>query len=43
MRLLTFMQMSEGKQEIDFDTIQQEMKLEDDEVESFIIDGEHVY
>ena len=39
MRLLTFMQMAEGRTEISFDTIQKEMDLQEDEVESFIIDG----
>jgi len=38
MRLLTFMQMAENKTEIDFDLIQKEMKLDADDVESFIID-----
>ena len=39
MRLLTFMQMAEGKQEIDYETIEREMKLESEELEAFIIDG----
>jgi translation initiation factor 3 subunit M len=39
MRLLTFMQMAENKKEIDFETIQKEMKLAPDEVEAFVIDG----
>ncbi|XP_064634582.1 eukaryotic translation initiation factor 3 subunit M-like [Lineus longissimus] len=38
MRLLTFMQMAENKKEIDFETIQKEMKLAPNEVEAFIID-----
>jgi translation initiation factor 3 subunit M len=38
MRLLTFMQMAETRKEIEFDTIQQEMRIEADDVESFIID-----
>jgi len=38
MRLLTFMQMAEGRSEISFDTIQREMDITEDEVESFIID-----
>ncbi|CAG2058214.1 unnamed protein product [Timema podura] len=38
MRLLTFMQLAEGNSEMTFETIQQELQLQDDEVESFIID-----
>ncbi|XP_013397066.1 eukaryotic translation initiation factor 3 subunit M [Lingula anatina] len=38
MRILTFMQMAEGKKEIDLDTIQQEMQIGEEEVEPFIID-----
>ncbi|XP_074660082.1 eukaryotic translation initiation factor 3 subunit M-like [Tubulanus polymorphus] len=38
MRLLTFMQMAETQTEIDFDTIQQQMKLGEDDVEPFIIE-----
>ncbi|XP_063232946.1 eukaryotic translation initiation factor 3 subunit M [Bacillus rossius redtenbacheri] len=38
MRLLTFMQLAEGNSEMTFDTVQQELQLEEDEVESFIID-----
>lgn len=38
MRLLTFMQMAEGAQEISFDTIQQELQLPQDQIEAFIID-----
>ena len=40
MRLLTFMQMAEDRQEIYFDTIQQEMNLGADDIEEYIIDGE---
>lgn len=40
MRLLTFMQIAETKKEITFDTIKQELQLDEDSVESFIIDGE---
>ena len=40
MRTLTFMQMSEGKSEIEFAVIQREMNLDEDEVEQFIMDGE---
>ena len=40
MRLLTFMQMSENRTEIDFETIMKEMNLSENDVESFIIDGE---
>ncbi|XP_047003162.1 eukaryotic translation initiation factor 3 subunit M [Schistocerca americana] len=38
MRLLTFMQLAEGQSEMTFDTIQQELQLGENEVESFIID-----
>ena len=41
MRILTLMQMAETRSEIDFDTIQQEMRLGSDEVEPFIIDGKY--
>ena len=41
MRILTLMQMAETRNEIDFDTIQQEMRLGSDEVEPFIIDGKY--
>ena len=39
MRLLTFMQMAEEKQEIYFDTIQQEMNLTEDDIEAYVIEG----
>ena len=39
MRILTLMQMAETRSEIDFDTIQQEMRLGADDVEAFVIDG----
>lgn len=38
MRLLTFMQLAEGASEMSFDTIQNELQLSPEEVESFIID-----
>jgi len=38
MRLLTFMQMCENRKEMDFALIQEEMQLEKDEVEEFVID-----
>ncbi|XP_063992192.1 eukaryotic translation initiation factor 3 subunit M [Diachasmimorpha longicaudata] len=38
MRLLTFMQLAETNPEMSFDTIQSELQLEEDNVESFIID-----
>lgn len=40
MRLLTFMQIAEGKAEISFETIEQELQLDSDQVEAFIIDGQ---
>ena len=39
MKLLTFMQMAETRQEIDYETIQKEIGLEQEDIESFIIDG----
>lgn len=39
MRLLTFMQLAEGNSEMSFATIQEELQLNEDEVEGFIIDG----
>ena len=39
MRLLTFMQMAENRKDIDYDSIQKEMDITEDEVEDFIIDG----
>ncbi|XP_076369952.1 eukaryotic translation initiation factor 3 subunit m [Tachypleus tridentatus] len=38
MRLLTFMQMGETKKEISFETIQKELHLTFEEIESFVID-----
>lgn len=38
MRLLTFMQLAENKKELGFETIQKELQLQPDEVESFVID-----
>ncbi|RUS74218.1 hypothetical protein EGW08_018024 [Elysia chlorotica] len=38
MRLLTFMQMCENRTEMDFSLIQEEMQLEKDQVEEFVID-----
>jgi translation initiation factor 3 subunit M len=38
MRLLTFMQMAENKSEIQFETIMKELDLNEDDVESFVID-----
>ncbi|XP_012280048.1 eukaryotic translation initiation factor 3 subunit M [Orussus abietinus] len=38
MRLLTFMQLAETNPEMSFDTIKTELQIEEDEVESFIID-----
>ena len=40
MRVLTFVQIAEGKSELSFETIEKELQLESDEVEPFIIDGE---
>ena len=41
MRLLTFMQMCEGKSELDYNFVQDELKFDSqDELEIFIIEGE---
>lgn len=40
MRLLTFMQLAETNPEMTFETIQNELMINEEEVESFIIDGE---
>jgi len=40
MRVLTFVQIAEGKTELSFDMIEKELQLEPDDVEAFIIDGE---
>lgn len=40
MRLLTFMQLAETNCEMTFEMIQDELKIKEDEVEAFIIDGE---
>ena len=39
MRLLTFMQLAETNCEMTFQMIQDELKIKEDEVEAFIIDG----
>ena len=39
MRLLTFMQLAETNPEMSFQTIQSELQINEDKVESFIIDG----
>lgn len=39
MRLLTFMQLAETNPEMSFETIQSELQIEENDVESFIIDG----
>lgn len=39
MRLLTFMQLAEDNQEMSFQKIQDELQLQPEEVEPFIIDG----
>jgi translation initiation factor 3 subunit M len=39
MRVLTFLQSAENQKEVTFDTIQRDMQISLDEVESFIIEG----
>lgn len=41
-RLLTFMQLAETNPEMSFDLIQKELMIDENQVESFIIDGEFV-
>lgn len=43
MRLLTFIQMAENQTEMTFDTLMQELQLNVDDVEGFIIEGKHDY
>lgn len=43
MRLLTFMQLAETNPEMSFQTIQDELQIEEDQVESFIIDGKDFF
>lgn len=38
MRLLTFMQLAEGKQELSFEIVQREMQINVDDIESYVID-----
>lgn len=38
MRLLTFMQMAEGQKEIGYETIEEELKIKQEEVEPFVFD-----
>jgi len=40
MRVLTFVQIAEGKSELSFDNIEKELQLEPDDVQPFVIDGE---
>lgn len=42
MRLLTFMQLAEGKKEVEFEQIQKEMELNEDDVEDFIIESKYL-
>lgn len=39
MKLLTFMQLAEHTNELSFETIQKELNISENDVESFIIDG----
>lgn len=43
MRLLTFMQLAETHPEMSFQMIQSELQIEEEEVESFIIDGKFIF
>jgi len=39
MRLLTFFQIAENRKELTFDSIENEMQISSDDIESFIIEG----
>lgn len=41
MRLLSFMQLAECNPEISFDVIEKELQIKPEEVENFIIEGNH--
>lgn len=43
MKLLTFLHLAEGKSVIDFNNIQDEIEVGENEVEQFIIDGKSDY
>ncbi len=40
MRVLTFLQSAENQKEVTFETIEKEMQIPSDDIESFIIEGE---
>ena len=42
MRVLTFLQSAENQKEVTFDTIEKEMQIPTDEIESFIIEGKNI-
>ena len=39
MRILTLMSLAENNKELPFDTLQKQLKIEADDIESFVIDG----
>ncbi len=39
LRILTLMSLAENNKELPFDTLQKQLKIEADEIESFVIDG----
>lgn len=43
MRMLTFIQMAENKKELDYSLVQQELNLEENEMEDFIIDSRNLF
>ncbi len=41
MRILTLMSLAENNKELPFETLQKQLKIESDEIESFVIDGNY--
>ena len=42
LRILTLMSLSENNKELPFDTLQKQLQIEADEIESFVIDGNQI-
>jgi len=41
MRILTLMSLAETSKELAFDLLQKQLQIEEDEIESFVIDGKN--
>jgi translation initiation factor 3 subunit M len=41
MRILSLMSLAENSKELPFDLLQKQLQITEDEIESFVIDGEH--